>query len=200
MNDDEKADIARGGLALLDKAESLSPEALRARLGEAAADGAKNAVLSGVRALSDLTGTSVAGMAPKRPRVGPSAEAVERTLEALEAASAAEFDARLSEAATRAQERAVEADQDIDAMEAAALARLRRSFPSASKELAILLFACVDLLEDLAEIDTPPSPAELAKKELLIARIGALLAPRAETALSSFVGHVVALSRERRER
>ncbi len=58
--------------------------------------------------------------------------------------------------------------------------------------------ACVDLLEDLAEIDDPPTREALAKKEHLIARIGALLAPRAEPALRSFVLHVVSLSQQHR--
>jgi hypothetical protein len=196
MDDDDKAEIARRGLSLMERAEELSPDALRARLSDAATETAKSAVLGGVRAISELTGTG-----PKRPRIGPSAEAVERTLAAMEAESAAQFDAELREAATRAAARAREATErevDVDAQETAALARLRRSFPSESKELAILLFSCVDVLEDLAEVDDPPSAAELAKKELLIARIGALLAPRAELALTSFVQHVVALSRERR--
>lgn len=190
MDDDEKAEIARQGLALIERAEQVRPEAVRERLTEAATEAAQEAVLGGVRALSNMA----LGAAPRRPRVGPSAEAIERTLARMEAESTAEFDDALRQAAARA----LEQEADVEASEAEALAKLRRSFPAESKELAVLLFACVDLLEDLAEIDDPPTEAELARKEHLIARIGVLLAPRAETALRSFVLHVVELSRARR--
>jgi hypothetical protein len=195
MDDDEKAELARRGLSLLEQAEQVSPEKLRERVSEAANEAAHAAVLGGVRKLAQLTGAQ-----PRRPRVGPSADAVERTLARMEAESTAEFDAALRDAATRVARPSATPDDDVEASEAAALAQLRRSFPAESKELAILLFACVDVLEDLAEIDDPPTHAELARKEHLIARIGALLAPRAETALRSFVLHVVALSQAHREK
>jgi len=191
MDDDEKAEIARQGLDVLERVEDVSPEVVRRRITDAAKNAAEDAVLGGVRAIAEMTGTG-----PKRPRIGPSPEAVERTLARMEAESTAAFDDELRKAAARVHER----ESDIEAGEAAALAALRRSFPAESKELAILLFSCVDLLEDLAEIDDPPTSEELARKEYLIARIGALLAPRAETALRSFVLHVVALSQQRRER
>jgi hypothetical protein len=189
MDDDDKADAARHGLALIEGAEQLSPEALRARAGSAARGAVEGAVLGGVRAVA-----AVAGVGPRRPRVGPSAETVERMLARMEADSTAQFDAELRRSLARAEEEAA----DIDAREAEALARLRRSFPAESKELAVLLFACVDVLEDLAEIDDPPTPEALARKEQLLARITTLLAPRAESALRSFVDHVIALSRARR--
>jgi hypothetical protein len=189
MDEDEKAEIARRGVALIERAEQASPAALTERLGEAAKEAAHDAVLGGVRAITNL-----AGGGSRRPRVGPSAEAVERTLARMEAESTAQFDAELREAASRAARHQV----DIEASEAEALGQLRRSFPAASKELAVLLFACVDVLEDLAEIDDPPTDAELARKEQLLARIGELLAPRAEPALRSFVSHVVTLSRTHR--
>lgn len=189
MDDDDKADAARAGIALIEGAEAVTPDALRERFGNATRGVVEGAVLGGVRAVA-----SVAGVGAKRARVGPSAEAVERMLARMEADSTAQFDAELRRSLARAEEE----QADVDAREAEALARLRRSFPAESKELAVLLFACVDLLDDLAEIDDPPTPEALARKEQLLARIGALLAPRAEIALTSFVGHVVALSRARR--
>ena len=191
MDEDEKADIARRGVGMIESVEQISAEALRDKLTDAVKDKASEAVLGGVRAIANLTGS-----APRRPRVGPSADAVERTLARMEAESTAQFDEALRAAATRTREK----EADIDAREAEALAHLRRTFPAESKELALLLFACVDLLEDLAEIDDPPTSEELARKEYLIARIGALLAPRAEPALRSFVLHVVELSQEHREK
>jgi hypothetical protein len=187
MDDDEKAEIARRGLDLIERAGE-APAALRDKIGQAARGAAEDAVLGGVRAITNL-----AGGAPKR-RVGPSPEAVEKMLARMEAESTAQFDAELRSAVARA----VEHEHDVEASEAEALARLRRSFPAESKELAVLLFACVDLLEDLAEIDDPPTHEALAKKEALLARIGDLLAPRAESALRSFVAHVVELSRAHR--
>ncbi|MBX7196132.1 MAG: hypothetical protein K1X94_29015 [Sandaracinaceae bacterium] len=193
MDDDEKADIARRGLGLIERAEQTSVEGLKEAALEGARERAQRAVLGGVRAVAELTGT-----APKRPRVGPSAEAIEHTLARMEAESTAAFDAELRASVGAARAREEERERDVEAAEAAALATLRRSFPAESKELALLLFACVDVLEDLAEIDDPPSAAELARKEALLSRIGELLAPRAEPALRSFVDHVVSLSRARR--
>lgn len=189
MDEDERAAAARAAIDLMNRADSVSPGAIKERIGEAASGAARDAVLGGLRALNDLTGGG-----PRRPRIGPSEAVVERSLAALDAQNVAEFDERLHRAASRARP----AQPDVDALEEEAFARLRRSFPPESRELATLLFACVDLLEDLAEIDTPPTPEALAKKELLIARIGALLVPHAAPGLASFVGHVVALSRQRR--
>lgn len=189
MEKDDRADAARAAIDLMNRAETVTPGAIKERIGDAASGAARDAVLGGIRALNDLTGGK-----SNRPRIGPSEAAVERAHAVLDAQSVAEFDERLRGAAARARPAA----PDIDALEEEAFARLRRSFPPESRELATLLFACVDLLEDLAEIDTPPTAEALARKELLIARIGALLAPHADVALSSFVGHVVALSRHRR--
>lgn len=203
MDDDDKADLARRGIDLIDDVGDLSPEALKQRMADAAKGTAQKVALGGVRAISSLVGAG-----PRRPRIGPSAAVVERTLARLEEESVAQFDDDLRRAAARAAaaRRAQEAQQaqskaqeiDIDAAEAEAFAALRRSFPPESKELAILLFSCVDMLEDLVEIDDPPSTAELAKREVLIARIAELLAPRAGTALESFVAHVVTLSERHR--
>lgn len=199
MDDDERARIAREGL---DAIEQIDPGAIRARVDQAARKAAGDAVLGGIAAVGRLTGA-----APRRPRTGPSDELVESTLAAMEARNVAAFDARLAEAVERAggapapaapAEPAAEAEPWLDTAELRELARLRRSFPAEARELAILVFACSDLLEDLAERDQPPSAEELAKKEALIARIGALLAPRAGAALTSFVGHVTDLSRRHR--
>lgn len=186
MDDDDRAEIARQGLDLI---EGADPEALREQLSDAAKRAAKDAVLGGLDAVNRLAGKK---RAPTR--TGPSAEAVERTLAAMEARSVAAFDERLAEAAARARQSEREEAEE----RASDLASLKRSFPAASRELAILVFACVDLLEDLADDERPPSSEELARKEALIARIGALLAPRAEVALTSFVSHVTELSRRHR--
>lgn len=196
MDDDERARIARQGL---DAMERVDPGAIRERVEGAARKAAGDAVLSGVAAVGRLTGS-----APRRPRTGPTNEMVEQTLAAMEARNVAEFDHRLASAVERAREAPVaprvEARDDpwLDAEELRELARLRRSFPPEARELATLVFACADMLEDLAERDQPPSPDELAKKEALVARIGELLAPRAGDALTHFVAHVVELSRRHR--
>lgn len=197
MDDDERARIARQGLDVLERAD---PGAVVARVDQAARKAAGDAVLGGIAAISRLTGA-----APRRPRTGPSDETVERTLAAMEARSVAAFDERLAEAVQRAgdapappAEATAAAEPFLDTAELRELARLRRSFPPEARELAILVFACSDLLEDLAERDQPPTAEELAKKEILIARIGALLAPRAGAALTSFVEHVTELSRRHR--
>ncbi|MDQ3035735.1 MAG: hypothetical protein M3Y87_25250 [Myxococcota bacterium] len=188
MEDDDRAEIARQGLEAIERAD---PAAIRARLEQTAQRAAGDAVLGGIAKISRL-----AGVGARRPRHGPSAETVERTLAAMEAQSVAAFDEQLAAAALRAQQ----AEEDDEEAEAADLARLRRSFPPESRELAILVFACVDLLEDLVDRDQPASAEELARKEALLARIGALLAPRAESALASFVDHVTALSARHRTR
>lgn len=188
MSDDDEAHLARQGLRLVERVEQVSPSAAVEKVKDAAADTAKGAVLGGMAFLNDLTGGSEA------QEIRPSAAAVDAMHARLDAASVAEYDERLKRAASRYM-RAKEAGQLHDP--AAELARLRRSFPPEAKELATLLFACVDLLEDLAE-ETPPPAAELAKKEVLLGRIAELLEPRAADALAAFVGHVTALSRSRR--
>jgi hypothetical protein len=195
MDDDEKADLARQGLDLVERLEDVRPDAIKARVGEAAKQAAGDAVLAVAR---------IAGAAP-RPRTGPSAEVVERTLAAMEARNVAEFDQRLVEAVKAARSREPEpaaapeeAEPSLDSHELRELARLRRSFTGEARELAILVFACADLLEDLAERDHPPTAESLAKKEVLVTRIAELLAPRAGTALMAFVAQVTELSRARR--
>jgi len=82
------------------------------------------------------------------------------------------------------------------------LANLRRTFPEPARELALLVFNCMDLLEELSNDEVgrrPASAAELERKEQLLLRLSELLAPNAEEALSSFVEHVVAISRQYRK-
>jgi hypothetical protein len=193
MGDDDEALLARKGLRLLERAEQVSPAAAVERVKDAAAETAKDAVLGGMALLDELTG----GKEAAAPR--PSAAAVEAAHARLDAASIAEYDERLRRAASRhAQTKEARTEEARAAHDPAAeLARLRRSFPPEARELATLLFACADLLEDLAD-EAPPPAAELAKKEVLLARIAELLAPRADAALAAFVGHVTALSRARR--
>lgn len=187
MSDDDEAYLARQGLNLLERVEKVSPAAAVEKVKDAAAETAKDAVLGGMAFINEITGGR------EDPKFRPSAAAVDAAHARLDAASVAEYDERLRRAASRYM-RAKEAGQVHPAAE---LARLRRSFPAEAKELATLLFACADLLEDLAE-EVPPSAAELAKKEALLGRIAELLEPRAQVALASFVGHVTALSRARR--
>lgn len=188
MSDDDEAYLARQGLNLVERVEKVSAAAAVEKVKDAAAETAKDAVLGGMAFINEITGGR------EDPKFRPSAAAVDAAHARLDAASVAEYDERLRRAASRYM-RAKEAGQVHDP--AAELARLRRSFPAEAKELATLLFACADLLEDLAE-EVPPSAAELAKKEALLGRIAELLEPRAQVALASFVGHVTALSRARR--
>ena len=188
MSDDDAADLARRGLRLVERAEQFSPAAEIDRVKEAAAETAKDAVLGGIALLDGLTGDDDA------PPPRHSAAAVEAAHARLDAASVAEYDERLRRAAGR---HAPTARPLSTHDRAAELARLRRSFPAEARELATLVFACADLLEDLAAAAVP-AEAELSKKEALLARIAELLAPRADAALTAFVEHVVALSRARR--
>lgn len=192
MSDDE-AHLARKGLRLMERAEQVSPAAAVERVKDAAAETAKGAVLGGLALLDGLTGGT------DEPALRPSAAAVDAAHARLDAARDAEYDERLRRAASRyARTKEARAEEARAAHDPAAeLARLRRSFPPEAKELATLLFACADLLEDLAE-EVPPPAAELAKKEALLSRIAELLAPRAGSALAAFADHVTALSRARR--
>jgi hypothetical protein len=194
--DDDKADLARQGLSLVERAENVSPDALAQKVKDAAATAAGNAVLGGMAALNELTGGK------KPARTAPSPEAVDRAHAKLDAAIDGEYDERLARAASRFV-RARAAAEAIVSREAETVAgrraRLRRSFPAESKELATLVFSCVDLFEEVARGEPPP-PAELAKAEALLGRIAKLLRPHAGDALESFVHHTVSLAkREPRE-
>lgn len=78
---------------------------------------------------------------------------------------------------------------------------LRSSFPEESREFAVLIFACMELIDAVcapSQGGETPSSADLARKEALLAKVAALLEPRAGEALQSFVAHIVATSRRAR--
>jgi hypothetical protein len=186
MDDDEKARLAGQGMRA---ADLLEPGELRGELQGSVKRAAARAALSGLAAVGRLRGPE---RSPPRARA---AAAVDVDV------SFRDFDAHDAEAFARRLRHAVEAQAEGGpAPRPLELAALRRSFPPEARELALLIFNCVDLLEDLSE-DAEGNPAEaleLARKEQLLLRIGSLLAPGAGAALQSFVAHVVELSRRHR--
>jgi len=188
MADDDEETLARQGLKA---AELLEPGAIRERVKESVAESAGEAALKGIAAFGRLTGRSPK-RSPARQRavaevdIGPDLDAFVRD-------DLARFEQRVKQAAANKARETKPRDDDrrLD------LAELRRSFPPESRELALLLFNCVDLLEELsADAEgSPPTARELERKEQLLERIGELLAPRASEALASFVAHVVETSR-----
>lgn len=185
MDDDDKADLARSGLKAV---ELLEPGKIADKVTGSVKEAAEGAVLRGVAAVGRLTGKE---RSPARERAVAAVD-IGSALADWDRADAAEFEQRVRVAAAK------KARED----EAARLhlAELRRSFPPASRELALLIFNCVDLLEDLSDDaeGEPPSAAELERKEKLLLRVAELLAPRADEALRSFVEHVVSISRAHR--
>ncbi len=186
MDEDEKRRLARKGLDLIDAAD---PKKIKGRLRESAKDAATDAVAEGVQRFGRWTGD-----APEPAEAPQQGVELSGDMSSMIGSSFESFDARLAAAQADPKQR-----------ERAALRRelrdVRRSFPEASKELAVLVFACVDLIADLQEGDAGTkglSPEDLARREQLLERIVALLAPQAAEALSSFVGHVVELSRRAR--
>jgi len=188
MGDDDDVRLAKRGLKA---AELLEPGAIRERVKESVSDAAGEAALKGIAAVGRLTGRSPE-RSPARQRAAAEVD-IGPDLDAFVRDDLARFEARVKQAAAKkARERPpAEDDRRLD------LAELRRSFPPPSRELALLLFNCVDLLEELsADAEgRPPTAAELERKEQLLVRIGELLAPRASEALASFVAHVVETSR-----
>ncbi|HJL20098.1 MAG TPA: hypothetical protein RMH99_30815 [Sandaracinaceae bacterium LLY-WYZ-13_1] len=190
MDEDETERLARRGL---EAAELLEPGAVRDRVRGAVSEAAGDAALKGLAAVGRLTGRSPE-RSPARARAAKEVD-LSPTFDAWAADDLARFEARVREAAARGPRPSVEDEpRRLD------LAELRRSFPDESRELALLVFNCVDLLEELSgdAEGTPPAPEQLARKEQLLAGLAELLAPRAEEALTSFVGHVVATSRRYR--
>ena len=185
MDDHDKARLAKQGIAA---AELVEPGKIRERIGDTVSDAAEGAALRGLAAIGRLTGKR----SPARAKAASEVD-VNRALDALDAASTDGFEARLAAACAR--------KERSEAVEERELANLRKSFPEPARELALLVFNCVDLLEELSEDaeGQPPSPAELVRKEKLLTRIAELIAPRADEAMLSFVSHVVALSRTHRE-
>lgn len=186
MADDEKARLARKGLDLIDAAD---PKKIKSRIQESTKDAAAEVVSQGVEIFEDFTGDG-----NDRSSHTPTNVNITEALAALDTRTLESFDERL---------RAAEADttqQDRSALRKD-LANVRRSFPEESKELAVLVFSCVDLLRDLqasAAGAKALAPEDLARREALLARIAALLSPNAGKALTSFVDHVVQLSRRTR--
>ncbi len=196
MGDDDTERLARAGLKA---AELLEPGAIRERVTGSIKEAAGEAALEGLAALGRLTGRSPE-RSPARARAVEEVD-VGRALDAFTVDDLVRFEERVKEAAARrprapAPTPATEADDG----RRLTLAELRRSFPPESRELALLVFNCVDLLEELSRDaeGSPPPAEELARKEELLRRIGELLAPRAEEALASFVAHVVDTSRRYR--
>lgn len=185
MDDDKKAELARQGLQA---AELLEPGAIGAKVKGSVKDAAGEVALAGVAAIGRLTGNR---RSPARGRA-VDATSLGDALQEWDDADAAEFHQRLQAAAAQKAREDEAARMNLDV--------LRRSFPEDSRELALLIFNCVDLLEELsddAEGEAPP-PSELEKKERLLRRFAELLAPNAGAALESFVEHVVAISRSSR--
>lgn len=195
MNDDDKADLARQGVRA---AELLEPGKIRERVTDAVTDAAEDAALRGLAAVGRLTGKD---RSPARSRAVAAVD-LNDALAEWDVADVADFERRVHRAAAR---KAREAQEVIEARPAEErrrldLAEIRRSFPEPSRELALLVFNCVDLLEDLsADAEgQPPSAEQLERKEQLLTRLAELLAPDAGEALRSFVAHVVSLSRQAR--
>jgi len=186
MDDDDKADLARQGL---EAAELLEPGKIAEKVKGSVSDAAGDAVLRSVAAIGRLTGKD---RSPARARAAAAVDLGD-ALASWDAADAAEFDQQLRVAAAQ------KARQDDEAGRMD-LAELRKSFPEPSRELALLVFNCVDLLEDLSDDaeGQPRSAEELERKEKLLARFAELLAPNAGDALRSFVSHVVTISRRHR--
>lgn len=186
MDDETKAKLARQGVKA---AELLEPGKIAEGVRDAVSDAAGGVALRGIAAIGRLTGKE---RSPARSRAVHAVDLGDALAE-WDRADAADFEARLHEAAAAKARR--------DESRRMELAALRRSFPAESRELALLIFNCVDLLEDLSEDaeGQPPSAAELERKERLLTRVAELLSPRAGPALESFVGHVVAISRRARE-
>ncbi len=169
-------------------ADLIEPGKIAKSVKESVAGGASSLALHGIAAVGRLRGGK---RSPARARA---AAAVDINFRDFDAAEAADFERRVRKAAARK----AEADDDERRMD---LAVLRRSFPEESRELALLIFNCVDLLEELSQDaeGQPPSAEELKAKEQLLRRIAELLAPRAGDALTSFVDHVAKISRVYRE-
>ena len=184
MADDDKARLARKGLDLIDAA---NPKNVRKSLQNSAQEAASEAVLEGVRTVARWTGD-------KPPTAAPREEVdLSNAMASMQDSSFESFDARL---------RAAQADPHMQARATLQkeLRNVRRSFPEPSKELAVLVFACVDLLTDLQDADgNALSTDDLKRRELLLGRITKLLAPNAGEALTSFVDHVIELSQRSRE-
>ena len=190
-DDDDKARLARRGLDLID---SVDPDAIMARTRERASGAARGAVMRGLEAIAGITGGEPGLGVRLAPSPAGQPADVSATLQSLDEHRGETFEARLRAATAAA---AVRKEQRAELR--AQLGEVRRSFPEASKQFAVLIFACVDLLDDLtehAEGRCELSASEVERREQLLLRVGGLLAPRADEALASFVEHVVQVSRK----
>ncbi len=189
MDEEDKARLARQAL---EAADLLKPGEISERVKSSVAEGTRNVALRGMAAIARMTGSEQERPASR----ARAADAVDLTqmVEEMDAEETAAFERRLAAAMSRKREQSAAGHQ-------IGLAELRQSFPEPAKQLALLVFNCVDLLEDLSsDVEgAPPPPEELARKERLMTRISELLAPRASEALLSFVEHVVTMSRRHRE-
>jgi hypothetical protein len=186
MSDDEKAKLAKQGMRA---ADLLEPGKIDEKITQSVKSAAGDIALRGIAAVGRLTGKD---RSPPRARAAAAVD-INRALDAFDADDLATFEQRVHAAAARkAREDEAARRMDLDV--------LRRSFPEESQELALLIFNCVDLLEDLSDDaeGQPPSAAELERKEKLLSRVAQLLVPRSGDALLSFVEHVVRISRHYR--
>lgn len=187
---DKKSRLARRGVELIDAA---SPDKIREKLQETVSDAATGVVLDAVQA---LTGEEH----DPQPRALEAAIAERRLSGAmadLDDHGKESFDRRLAAAASASSE----ADRAREPVRRT-IGELRRTFPEESREFAVLIFSCMELIEawtEYAQGGAAPSQAEIARKEALLTKVAALLEPRAAEALQSFVTHIVATSRKARE-
>lgn len=204
MDDDEKAALARQGMKAV---EFAKPGEISRRVKGKVKGAAGNAALRGIAAIGRLTGAT-----PERsPGRATAVAAVDfnNTLQHWNQSDADDFDAKLKAAVERpplppidyayAHPEVVEQAPEEDASEAH-LEALRRSFPEDARKFAMLIFNCVDLLEELADDveGNPPDVPDLERKEKMLTRIAELLQPQAGPALTAFVAHIVDLSRRSR--
>lgn len=188
---EKKSRLARRGVELIDAA---SPDKIQEKVRETVSDAATSAVLDAVRSFS--------GEQDER-RPGPLDEVIaERKLSgaiaAMDALGEESFDRRLAAAAAAG----ATADRRRETLRRT-LGDLRTTFPEESREFAVLIFSCMELIEAWnapPEGGAAPSAAELTRKEALLTKVAALLEPRAGEALQSFVTHIVTTSRKARER
>ena len=189
MDEDDKARLARQGLKAADWLETGSvSESIKGSVKEATG----NAALKVMAAFGRMRGDDPPPRSSAREEAARSVD-LDRMIDGFDAQETADFERRLQDAVSRQPSH----DEKLAALR---LSALRQSFPDASKNLALLIFNCVDLIEALsADAEgNLPSAEERARKEELLRRVAQLVARDAEGALLSFVDHVVALSRASR--
>lgn len=197
MDDDDKAKLARQGLRA---AELMEPGKIAEKVKGSVGDAVGGAALKGIAVVGRLTGKGKPERDAATERELANVD-LSATFDDWDEADLDDFDARLRRSRTKRAASAPAAaplHATSSAVPRPTLSELRRSFPARSRKLALLLFGCVDLLEQVAE-GASDDAAERAKREALLTQIATLLQPSAGEALTSFVSHVVELSREQRE-